>query len=713
MRRTAAGSGSGGVFPPVERFFQFCLLGMLASGLLALVGSGHLDAPTTLAAAAAIGARALLVAGVARFRVSEGWVTALTIAYAGFYPLDYLFFSEQFLAATVHLVVFLAVVKIVTARTDRDYFLVVVTALLEILAASLLSARLNYFVFLALFLAFAVAALAGWEIRRSAGAAPVVARAGRRNLPWRLTSLAALTAVGILAFTAGLFFVLPRTAQAAFQRLLPEDLHVTAFSDQVRLGEIGEVKQQGTVLLHVRIPGVSGALQLKWRGTGLGEFDGRRWYNAAQEARPLRVRNSLLQVADDEQRRRPGRRLNYEVRSRSFASGTLFIAGLPEFIRIDSPLVMRTATGAYRAGYGTAKILRYGVYSYVEGAEADLSYRAPPLTAAERRRYLRLPTLDPRIARLARRWTAASANQWVQARAIERHLRTEYRYTIQLPETEAADPIAQFLFERREGHCEYFASAMAVMLRTLGIPSRVATGFQGGVYNPLSGWYLVRASDAHSWVEAYLPRRGWTTFDPTPPDSTPAGAGWRSQLGLLVDAAETFWQEWVLSYDLDRQLTLAARLEHSGRRVSFGWFDGASAEWDRLKARAWETLRGSGRAAGLVLAGLILAALAAPRARKWWSVRRRIRRVQRGEAAGPDAAILYGRALELLARRGFEKPAWLTPAEFARGLPASPMARLFTQLTGTYNELRFGGRREAAPRLLALLEQMEHPAEPR
>ena len=87
-----------------------------------------------------------------------------------------------------------------------------------------------------------------------------------------------------------------------------------------------------------------------------------------------------------------------------------------------------------------------------------------------------------------------------------------------------ADPLAYFLFERKKGHCEYFASSMAVMLRTLGIPSRVVTGFQSGVYNPMTGWQVIRASDAHSWVEAWIDGRGWTTFDPTPFDHRVFGA---------------------------------------------------------------------------------------------------------------------------------------------------------------------------------------------
>jgi len=84
-----------------------------------------------------------------------------------------------------------------------------------------------------------------------------------------------------------------------------------------------------------------------------------------------------------------------------------------------------------------------------------------------------------------------------------------------------ADPLAYFLFTRKQGHCEYFASAMTVMLRTAGIPARLATGFQSGVYNPITDFWLVRASDAHAWVEAWIPGRGWTTFDPTSARSQP------------------------------------------------------------------------------------------------------------------------------------------------------------------------------------------------
>jgi hypothetical protein len=266
-----------------------------------------------------------------------------------------------------------------------------------------------------------------------------------------------------------------------------------------------------------------------------------------------------------------------------------------------------------------------------------------------------------------------------------------------------ADPLSTFLFARKKGHCEYFASAMAVMLRTLGIPSRVVTGFLGGVYNPMTGWQVVRASDAHSWVEAWLPRRGWVTFDPTPADPAPPSASLWGRAGLVLDAADQFWQDWVVGYDFEHQITLAARMQESGRNFHFPWFGDAVAQMETgvRAARAYVVE---------VLAVFALAALAilyGPTLLRKLRADLRVRRAQRGDAQASDATLLYERMLRVLERRGLQKPPWLTPAEFAHVLPASELAMLVEDLTGAYNQFRFGGRRDAAPRMVRLLRRIE------
>ncbi len=686
---------------PLERFFEFSLFGMVASGYGALAFSGELHPTITALAAAVLSLRVLVLAGRLRVAANSRWVTGAVLAYLGFYPFDYLYLSEDFLRATVHLVLVLAALKVLTAASERDKAYVLVIAVLELVAASMLSTRLTFLAFLGLFLGCAVATFASWEIRRSLASPGAVARAAADRLALQLATLTAAVTLGILVLTSFLFFLLPRTARAAFRHLWPDRLFLTAFSNEVRLGEIGEIKQQATPLLHARIPGETRLGTLKWRGTALGEFDGRRWYNSADPGQAIRIREKQVILAGDDQRRRRGRRINYEVQMRPFTSDFLFIAGLPEALRIDSPLLIRTRSGSYRLGAPSPELVRYGVYGFLEEAADDPPLTPPPLSAEERSLYLRLPPLDPRVYELARRLTAGHTSDFDKASAIENHLRDQYQYSMRLAEREPADPTAYFLFERRAGHCEYFASAMAVLLRAAGIPSRVATGFLGGVFNPLSGWYVIRASDAHSWVEAYLAGAGWVSFDPTPPDPAAAQPGLWMRLLLVADAAETFWNEWVLQYDPDRQMTLAARIEQRRRALSLNGWGEAIRLWRR--GAVWVELR-LAFFGGLAAAAAALW-LAGPPAARWLLAQRRARRIGRGQVNAGDARILYQRLLEDLRRRGIEKPPGLTPAEFAQSLPDERLRGLVAEFTGAYNALRFGGQTAAAPRMLAILRQ--------
>ncbi len=690
----------------VDRFFDFSLLGLLASGYFAVAGSGYLDAPTIVLVGAGLVLRALLVAGAARLSLSDRWVTAATVAYIGFYPLDYLYVSGEFIPATVHLVFFVAIARLLTAKTDRDYLYVKVIAFLELLAASILSTNLNFFFFLGLFVLFGVATFASSEIRRSAHHGRRVSRAGLKSFGWRLSALSLVVALGILALTSGMFFVLPRTARAAFRHLAPERFHLPGFSNEVTLGQIGELKQNNMAVMHVRVYSGQGPMDLKWRGAALGHFDGRKWSNPRTERQVLRVESNPLMLADDRQRLRAGGvRIGYEVRVQAVGSDALFFAGIPEAMHIAAPLIIRGAGDSYRVGFGGSDGLHYVAFSYLP--RVDDMFKADALPAAQRKAYLELPTLDPRIGALARDVTVGEISDEERARAIEKHLRQRYAYTTELPSVEAPDPVANFLFHRRKGHCEYFASAMTVMLRSLGIPSRVVTGFQSGVLNPLSGWYVVRASDAHSWVEAWLPRKGWTTFDPTPPDPHATRLSLWTKVGLYLDAAETFWQDWVLNYDIEQQVMLAQRMEESSHRFRLRWSDRVGEA-----LRAW-TDRGRNLASQysrvllMALVAFIGAWLAAPRLLSWWKTRRRLLRVRRGLAHASDATLLYERMLALLRRRGLEKPAWVTPEEFAALVADPKMSAVVRDFTAAYNELRFGGDRARAPRMVEMLGAIE------
>ena len=694
---------------PVDRFFQFSLLGLLASGYLAVVGSGYLDMPTMVITAAALVLRGLITAGVLAVEFPPAIVTAATLLYAGFYPIDYFYVSGAFIPSTVHLVFFVAVVKIVTAKTNRDYLLLKVIAFLELLAACVLSYSLNFFVFLLLFLILGVATFTSSEMRDSGFQLQAATRISGRALAIRLAAVALLVSAGILVITSGLFFFLPRTARAAFQHLVSHRYYLAGFSNRVVLGEIGEIKKENSPVMHVHMdrPEDRG-LSLKWRGAVLVNFNGRVWTSLQGPGQAIRPDRSG-QVQLDDARLRPGAgHISYLVYLNDIASDALFFAGTPEFLRIDST-VIRRAGGNYTLAYGDARNVSYQVYSRLDPSSSeDLNDDyLEPLRGSVRREYLQVPPIDPRVGELAQKIVGAEASPIVEARLIEKYLKTNFGYTLELPATEPQDPIADFLFHRKKGHCEYFASTMAVMLRTVDIPSRVVTGFQSGVYNPISGSQLIRTSDAHSWVEAWMPRRGWTTFDPTPPDPNPPRVSLWTRLGFYTDAAEVFWQDWVVNYNLDRQLQLASKMGQSSRHVGLNWFDRLGLAGPRW----WNESLDFAKRYGFWLSSLgalaLLALLFGKDGWRWWNTRRRVLKVQRGQAEASDATLLYQRMLKVLKRRGVEKPVWLTPCEFARVLEEPEVAVLVEDLTSAYNELRFGGRAEAAGRMVVLLERLE------
>jgi transglutaminase-like putative cysteine protease len=528
-------------------------------------------------------------------------------------------------------------------------------------------------------------------------------RGGLRAFPRRLAVLAVFLFAGILMMTAGLFFVLPRTARAALERFVPQRYHLPGFASEITLGQIGQIKQSSAPVMHIRSYQTAGLLDVKWRGSALNSFDGRRWFNSSSGGELLRVERGVLTFRRTRPPARPGRNIVYQVQLNEIAADTLFVAGAAESISISLPFLQRTPSGSFRVPRFHSGGLSYGVYSFLEDESAPVAWTPDPLPPAVRDELLQLPHIDTRIIRLARQMTAGAESEEEEARALEHNLRHDYGYTLELPRSSVPDPLANFLFVRKKGHCEYFASAMAVMLRTLGIPARVVTGFQSGIFNPLTGWQVVRASDAHSWVEAWINGRGWTTFDPTPPDPHAASAGVLARISLFFDAAGQFWQDWVLSYDLDRQLVLASRMEESSRRLQFQWIDDAQ---DKLKAAARASLRHAlAFGAGIAIAVLLM--LFGPRALRRWRALQRVRKIERGEGEASDATLLYQRMLGVLRKRGIQKPAWLTPAEFARVIPASELTVLVDDLTGAYNEFRFGGRRDVAPRMVRLLDQLE------
>ncbi len=691
----------------MERLFQFSLLGLVTSGYLAVVASGLLDLPTAVLTGFALFARGLMVSGLVDYQLPDKTALWATFVYILFYPVDYYFLSHEFLTATIHLVFFLSVLRILTARTQRDYLYVELLALLEILGACVLSAQFNFLVFLGFFVLFGLFTLAAGELRR-ASLDPVTTVPSPR-LPLRLVSFISLSSITIFFIGAGLFFLLPRTARAAFQHLTPSRYHLPGFSSEVTLGQIGEIKLSNEPVLYVKMLSDYQPRDIKWRGSALQSFDGKRWYNARfKDDKVINIDGRLVGLVT----KRPvnTRRFHYEVRVKEIASDVLFFAGKPEFLSIDTPQIIRSSTGAYRAPMRPPSGFRYVGYSYQDTIVYDKT-SAEPLDAEDRAEYLRLPQpVDDRLENLAAELVKGERTKEEEARAIEFRLQKNYSYTLQMPDHEPADPVAHFLFERKKGHCEYFASAMAVLLRVRGIPSRVVTGFQDSGEAPVNGWRIIRASDAHSWVEAYLPERGWTVFDPTPADPNADQPTLMSRVTHYWDAMEVFWSDWVISYDLERQIVLAARMQRTSRGTGTHWLDGLASGATWFQEDFLRALKQKAIPLTVILITSALLGFFGPRLLREARLRWRMRRIRPGSANANDATVLYERMLALLHQRGIEKPAWLTPVEFAGMIPDPSIAGTVGDFTEAYLELRYGGRREAVPRMFSLIARLEQDA---
>src|ERR1700722_17398641 len=429
----------------VDRFFELSLLGLLASGFLAVAGSGYLDAPTIVITAVALLTRALIVAGVIRFELPPIVITLVTLAYIAFYAADYFLISRSFIPAAIHLVFFVAVVKILTGHTDRDYLLLKVIAFLELLAACIVSASFNFFVFLLLFLVLGVATFASSEIRQSRKRGHSPAKVMGARVTARLMGVVLSVSLAILLITAALFFFLPRTARAAFQHLVSHRYHLAGFSNHVTLGEIGEIKQENVTVMHVKMDHPEDrVLALKWRGAALSEFNGRAWFNRPAAGQILQPDRAGLLRLDDGPYHRNGRHISYAVYLSDLAQDALFFAGTPQYLRIDS-LVVRRPFGNYSAQFSEARTVSYQVYSHLDSPAAASDPALVDLLPADAREvYLRLPRLDPRIRALTRNIIGGEASPVAQAHLLENYLRGNYGYTLELPQVEPDDPLAFF-----------------------------------------------------------------------------------------------------------------------------------------------------------------------------------------------------------------------------------------------------------------------------
>jgi protein-glutamine gamma-glutamyltransferase len=727
---------------PAQRFFRASMFLLILTAAATLISTGKLDLITCLVVPLAMLYKGVRLLQGKPAEISHAAATWLLLGYLLVFPLDVLVFSRMLvsnstnpallagLLGAVHFLLFVMLARLYSATTDRDALFLAMLAFAAVLAASILTVDTSFLVLFFLFLLFGVAAFIGLEMRRGAKGTlmPAFHQHGReeRRLGKALGLASLSVAMGSIVLGIVLFFIFPRFAAGYLSRASMQPTLMSGFSDNVELGQIGEIQQSPTVVMRVKTGSPVNYPTLRWRGIALTEFDGKRW------SKPDREKEMVPASSDGRiyLNRKPfslnatAPRLKYTVFLQPIASSAIFTAGepislqanfsgenTPSLRELQNTFIYRDFTDTLINPFGNYSAVRYFGDSLLQPTRVEhLRAAGGDYPEEIRREYLQLPeALDARIPEMARQVTATGKNAYDKAKAMEQFLRSRFRYTLKLTENSGADPLARFLFVTHAGHCEYFASAMAIQLRALGIPTREVNGFLAGEYNDLAGDYIVRASDAHSWVEVYFPGNGWVTFDPTP--ATAEETGLLSRLGKYVDWFELTWAEWVINYDFSHQLQMAQIVQRNSRNWSDAarnWFEHAQIR-NRQRLKTLQLRHGL---MGLLLPLLLMLVLLAMRYQVPSKLMRRLRLHWQLRARLPVrvdpvlASRLYAELLRLLERRGFARRASQTPMEFATELQKPSLASVVQEFTQIYAAARYGAMPCDTPRLRELLEQV-------
>ncbi|HEY4979578.1 MAG TPA: DUF3488 and transglutaminase-like domain-containing protein [Candidatus Acidoferrum sp.] len=735
---------------PAERFFRTALFLLVLTSVTTLVSTGKLDPLTTILAPALI-----LYKGFRWWRgfppeLRPSTATRVVLGYLFFLPIDALFISPNLargisdptlyaiVVAAVHFLILVTIVRLYSATNDRDALFLAMLAFACLLAAAIFTVDTYFLGFFVAFLIFAVATFVGLEVRRGATNAiypPLDAQPQRQRRFHRALALASLTvALGGVLLGSVLFFFFPRFNAGYLSRAGLQSTLMSGFTDNVELGEIGEIKKSSAVVMRVKTGNPVNYPMLRWRGIALTNFDGHRWSSSdkARDALSPSI-NSWIYFSNSRARQEhPAQNLHFTVLLQPMASDAVFAPA--NLVRVRGNFMAESSNSSVfqRRGYLTrdstdsvynpfhnfAQIVYEGdsLLPLVDPAQARAASPDYPVEVWET--YLQLPALDPRIPELARKITASAANPYDKAIAVEAYLLRNFRYTLNLTGSPGRDPLAHFLFEARAGHCEYFASAMTVMLRSSGIPAREVNGFLPGEYNDLAGDYIVRASDAHSWVEAYFPGSGWITFDPTPPGPAQS-SGFFSRLNLYLDWMQLNWNEWVVNYDFAHQFQLAQNVSRGSRNwneIAREWFRHAQ-DRGMIGLTRWQQTHAKLSLLFPVFLIFLLAVLRFDWIRavaRWLSLSLQLRGAATNRSNPLLATRLYSDLQRLLVKRGFTRVETQTPLEFASSARLQPelvpVVREFTQL---YSQARFGSVACDATRLRNLLQQIRSTPKPR
>lgn len=504
---------------------------------------------------------------------------------------------------------------------------------------------------------------------------PVQTRVGQQIQPVREPRLARATSLAgvslwLILTIALVFLVLPRRGQAIAKLNQDVEARQTGFTDNIALGSFGAIKQNHQIAMRVTTdhPGM-------WRGAVMDQYRRGVWQSSSAQCRWRKTDEptALRSGAPSYHHRIHILNLNL-VNFHFFSKGDVMMV-----TRINAPEIIwiNDLNGVLGAPLADVRNIRDVEYE-IESQESDY-FGLPDLTdrrwespfgqgkMLEKDLYLQIPDdVTPEVRNLAVTITQGLTNEAHKVQAVESYLRRNYTYSLTDLASGNRPPLDYFLFDRKQGHCEYFATAMTMLLRCVGVPSRVVQGFGPGVL--VDGEYAVRMSDAHLWVDVFYPGLGWKSHDPTP--VTESALAGDLEPGSLWERLQVKWLM-VMDYGGTTQLQLLSHM----------------SSWVRWPLVLDHVIRSITIQWRLALFSLVIVVLSGA----GWGLWRLIRRLQtssRGAQAssgGDGIPDYFKRYLQTLARHGYHRGTDATAMELlerleAEGAPVVSEARFLTAL---------------------------------
>ncbi len=731
----------------LDRYFIASSYGLLVASFWILSSTRQIDGVSLALFFAALIAGCLIDLGYLRWNVSRRLANGLMIGWLGIAVVEWQMFRASPVVVITHFVLFASALKLLKRKDTRDWLWLYVISFCIVLMSAGMTMGTTFLLLLMFYLLAAISSFVVYEIRRTQQSfldevknQKIVIELWREvndvRRPLGKPGLAGVLGFSVLALAmililAGpLFLLVPRVSRNA-GRSGPSGLMqgetLSGFSDTVRLGEVAQVKLNPQVVMRVRVTYPRGMAEqqarnnLRWRGVTLDRYDGQGWNNVGPDPTPIRRRGDNFQVEDPNWKHGFTEQQFFmeplNIHTVFAAPRPVFVSGLPELSR-------DLGDGLWTEAPGYEK-LSYSVYSDTftpnDAELAEDNSRDYPRSISQR--YLQLPEdHDERINQLAAKVTEGARTPIETIRHIELHLKTQYDYSLDLRRVEQGDPVADFLFNTRAGHCEYFASAMVLMLRARRIPARIVNGFQTGEYNSRADVFTVRQSDAHSWVEAYFPQHKWIAFDPTPPAGlSEYDEGFMAWLRQYSEAFEMFWLEEIVSFNTSKQISMLATAQNLASTFQFNasqqwmqwarkfgsWLDAPPSTNDTATGVAKPETPVTARPATdyrpltAVLIGLAVIGLA-------FLFNHRLRgRFRSAKPTSVQQSIrFYEEMLRALERSGHRRQPHQTPLEFATAVKLTAVA----EITQLYQRARFGQNAltdEESSRVESLLRELK------